>query len=81
MRNIYYTTRSDVNDMLRAGHEKLEHFPGYQSILSDDWEPHRRSHGRLAACRDYQTARETLESGGYGGIFTKILLRVLKSDD
>ncbi len=81
MRSIHHTTRSDVNDMLRAGHEKLEHFPSYQSILSDDWKPDRCSHVCLAACRDHQTARETLESGEYGGIFTKKLLRILKSDD
>ncbi|PBK72044.1 hypothetical protein ARMSODRAFT_1016043 [Armillaria solidipes] len=81
MRGMHHTTHSDVNDMLRAGHERLEHFPGYQSILSDDWKPDRSSHVCLTACRDHQTARETLESGQYGGIFTKTLLRVLKSED
>ncbi len=81
MRSIHHTTRSDVNNMLRAGHERLEQCPGYQSILSDDWTPDRRSHGGLAACRDYQTARETLESEEYDGISTKMFLRVLKSDD
>ncbi len=81
MRSIHHTTRSDVNDMLRAGHERLEHFPGYQSILSHAWKPDRSSHVCMAACQDYQTARETLESGEYGGIFTKLLLCVLKSDD
>ncbi|KAK0435881.1 hypothetical protein EV421DRAFT_1716425, partial [Armillaria borealis] len=35
MRSIQHTTRSDVNDMLPAGHERLEHIPDYQSILSD----------------------------------------------
>ncbi|KAK0191753.1 hypothetical protein F5146DRAFT_1001525 [Armillaria mellea] len=81
MRSIHHFTHSDVSDMLRPGHEKLEHFPGYQSISSEDWKPDRRSHLSLAACRDYQTARETLEGGGYDGIFTKILLRVWNPDD
>ncbi len=81
MRSIHHTTCSDVTDMLRAGHERPQHFHDYESILSDNRKLDRHSHVRLAACRDYRTARETLESGEYSGIFTKILLRVLKSDD
>ncbi|SJL04296.1 uncharacterized protein ARMOST_07657 [Armillaria ostoyae] len=80
MRSVHPTTYSDVNDMLRAADERLKHFPGYRSILSEDWQPDMSSHVVLAACRDYQTAKETWGKEGFGGVFTTTLVRVLKSD-
>ncbi|PBK91149.1 hypothetical protein ARMGADRAFT_1166538 [Armillaria gallica] len=80
MRSVHPTTYSDVNDMLRAADERLKHFPGYRSILSEDWRPDMSSHVVLAACRDYQTAKETWGKEEFGGVFTTTLVRLLKSD-
>ncbi|KAK0435907.1 hypothetical protein EV421DRAFT_1834180 [Armillaria borealis] len=70
------THRSNVNDMLRAADERL---PRYRSVLSKNWEPDMGSHVILAACRDYQYAKETLGKEGYGGVFTRTLVSVLMS--
>ncbi|PBK72055.1 hypothetical protein ARMSODRAFT_972748 [Armillaria solidipes] len=72
------THRSSVNDMLRAADERL---PRYRSVLSKNWEPDMGSHVILAACRDYQYAKETLGKDGYGGVFTRTLVSVLMSGD
>ncbi|KAK0433300.1 caspase domain-containing protein [Desarmillaria tabescens] len=72
------TLRSNVDDMLRAADEILPH---HRSVLSKNWFPDMSSHVVLAACRDYQYAKETLEKDGYGGVFTKTLVSVLKSNN
>ncbi len=77
--SVHPTTYSDANDMLRAGDERLKHFPGYCSILSEDWQPDISSHVVIAACQDYQVAKETLGKQGFGGVFTTTLVRVLRS--
>ncbi|PBL01552.1 hypothetical protein ARMGADRAFT_220429 [Armillaria gallica] len=68
------TSHSDVDDMLRAAHTRLRHLPRYRSVLSPDWQPDMSSHVLVAACQDYQTARE---SGG--GEFTWSLVDALTS--
>ncbi|KAK0490213.1 peptidase C14, caspase domain-containing protein [Armillaria novae-zelandiae] len=73
------TFHSDVKDMLRTADERLKDLPHYRSVLSKDWEADMSSYIVLAACRDYQSARETLGKEGYSGIFTKTLVEVLKS--
>lgn len=73
------TFHSDVNDMLHAADERLKDLPCYQSVLSKDWEPDMGSYIVLAACRDYQYAKETTGKDGYSGIFTKTLVDVLRS--
>ncbi|KAK0490208.1 caspase domain-containing protein [Armillaria novae-zelandiae] len=70
------THRSDSNDMLRATDERL---PRSRSVLSKFWEPDMSSHVIIAACRDYQYAKETLGKEGYGGVFTRTLVSVLMS--
>ncbi len=70
------THRSNVNDMLRAADERLPHF---RSVLSKNWGPDMGSHVILAACRDYQYAKESLGDEGYGGVFTRMLVSVLMS--
>ncbi|PBK72061.1 hypothetical protein ARMSODRAFT_1082575 [Armillaria solidipes] len=75
------TFHSDVNDMLRAADQRLRDLPCYRSVLSKDWEPDMGSYVVLAACRDYQYARETTGKEGYCGIFTKTLVDVLESGD
>ncbi|KAK0455687.1 caspase domain-containing protein [Desarmillaria tabescens] len=78
-RSVWPTYHSDVNDMLRAGHERLDHLPRYRSILSDDWRPDMSSHVTLTACQEGQVAKEMPGKKVYGGVFTKTLVRVLKS--
>ncbi|KAK0227190.1 hypothetical protein EDD85DRAFT_161753 [Armillaria nabsnona] len=68
----------NVNDMLRAADARL---PRHRSVLSKDWEPDMDSHVILAACRDYQYAKETLGKEGYGGVFTRTLVSVLMFGD
>ncbi|KAK0209635.1 hypothetical protein IW262DRAFT_1416396 [Armillaria fumosa] len=70
------THRSDINDMLRATDERLPHS---RSVLSKNWEPDMSSQVILAACRDYQYAKETFGKEGYGGVFTQTLFSVLMS--
>ncbi|SJL17249.1 uncharacterized protein ARMOST_20795 [Armillaria ostoyae] len=73
------TFHSDVNDMLHAADHRLKDLPCHRSVLSKDWEPDMGSYIVLAACRDYQYAKETTGNDGYSGIFTKTLVDVLKS--
>ncbi|KAK0241032.1 hypothetical protein EDD85DRAFT_387381 [Armillaria nabsnona] len=61
-----------------------EDYPGYRSILSKDWYPDMESHVALAACKEYEFAKEKKIPGeggavGYIGIFTDSLVRVLRS--
>ncbi|KAK0505518.1 caspase domain-containing protein [Armillaria luteobubalina] len=74
-----------LHDMLAAGENNILHYAGYRSILADDWLPDMNSHIVLAACRDYQYAKEKKVErpdgtpAGYIGIFTDSLVRVLRS--
>lgn len=77
--------RATVQDMLITGENNLMRYPGYRSILATDWLPDMDSHIALAACRDYQYAKEKevrREDGkvaGHIGIFTDSLVRALQS--
>ncbi len=72
------TFHSDVNDMLRAADRYLKHLPHYRSVLSKDWRRDTSSRVILAACQDYQYAKETAgKEGVYSGILTKTLVDVL----
>ncbi|PBL01554.1 hypothetical protein ARMGADRAFT_1071098 [Armillaria gallica] len=74
------TSHSDVNDMLRAAHTRLHHLPRYRSVLSPDWQADMSSHVTVAACQDYQTARESGGGGDRcGGEFTRRLVDALTS--
>ncbi|SJL17892.1 uncharacterized protein ARMOST_21459 [Armillaria ostoyae] len=77
-------TRATLQEMLVAGEKNLKRYPGYRSILGNDWLPDMDSHVVLAACTDYQYAKVKKvqrEDGtaGYIGIFTDSLVRVLRS--
>lgn len=77
-------TGAKLQDVLVAGENKLMNYPGYRSILSNDWYPDMDSHVVLAACKDYQYVKAKKvkqEDGteGYIGIFTESLVRVLRS--
>ncbi len=68
--------------MLRAGDESLKQYslPGTVSVLKGNWSPMKGSHVLLAACRDYQFAREVQrDDGTVCGIFTEALMSALRS--
>ncbi|KAK0441724.1 caspase domain-containing protein [Desarmillaria tabescens] len=77
---------ASVIDMLLAGEEDLRDLSGYRSILGEGWRPDMDSHVILAACRGGETAKSKLvrkEKKGtevWGGVFTKSLIKLLKSD-
>ncbi len=74
------TSHSNLNDMLRAAHTRLHHLPRYRSVLSQDWQADMSSHVTVAACQDYQTARESGGGGDRcGGEFTRSLVDALTS--
>ncbi len=76
------TFYSTVDDMLRAAHTRLQHLPRYRSVLSQNWQPDMSSHVTVAACQDYQTARESGGGGdGYDGEFTRSLVDALTSGE
>ncbi|PBL01573.1 hypothetical protein ARMGADRAFT_1158313 [Armillaria gallica] len=80
-RSMHGTCRSTVDDMLCAADGRLKSFPYYKSVLTQNWFPDMGSHVVLAACRDYQTAKEAGEGGRCGGIFTRRLVYVLTSGE
>ncbi|KAK0183540.1 caspase domain-containing protein [Armillaria mellea] len=65
--------------MLDAANETLSGCPDYHSVVSEDWWPDKSSHVTLAACTEYQFAKETQERGAYNGVFTRSLVRALRS--
>ncbi len=75
------TCRSTVDDMLCAADGRLKYFPCYKSVSSKNWLPDMGSHVVLAACREYQIARETYLGNECRGDFTRQLVRVLRSGD
>ncbi len=67
--------------MFNAADKNLGDLPGYQSISRADWYPNMDSHVVLAACREYEFAREVNGKDGYNGVFTQALISALKSAD
>ncbi len=65
--------------MLNAANETLSGYPDYQSVFSEDWRPDKSSHVTLAACREYQFAKETPLKGVCNGVFTRSLVHTLQS--
>ncbi len=62
----------------------MRDFPGYQSVLAEDWCPDMESHVVLAVCREYEFAKARQvprEDGmvGFNGIFTESLIGLLNS--
>ncbi|KAK0215154.1 caspase domain-containing protein [Armillaria fumosa] len=71
--------RASLRRMLHMADENLSRYPSYKSILASDWKPDMSSHVILAACKEYQTAREAEYETGYNGIFTRALVDSLRS--
>ncbi len=68
--------------MLRTRDKGLREYylPGTVSILAENWSPMKASHVLLAACREYQFAREVQKDDGtVNGIFTEALMSALRS--
>ncbi|PBK65035.1 hypothetical protein ARMSODRAFT_917952 [Armillaria solidipes] len=81
-RTLPQTTHATPQDMLLAGEKNLKDYPGYRSILSNNWYPDMDSYVILTACEDYQFAKEKRvegKDGGHIGVFTDSLVRVLQS--
>ncbi|PBL01668.1 hypothetical protein ARMGADRAFT_1158373 [Armillaria gallica] len=79
IRNTPPSHYTSLEDMLRTADERWKGLRGYQSVLSKDWRPDMDSHVILAACQSYQEAKEVQGNNEFGGVFSKELLRVLRS--
>ncbi len=66
--------------MLNAVDEAWRTFPGYNSLLAENWHPDMGCHIMLAACREYEYAKEVGSETGSNGLFTKSLIDALTSD-
>ncbi len=72
--------RISFKDMLDAVHKAWKRFPGYLSLWAEDWQPDLACHVLLAACREYEFAREMDSDTGYNSLFTKSLINALTSN-
>ncbi|PBK64094.1 hypothetical protein ARMSODRAFT_962578 [Armillaria solidipes] len=81
IRTIRPLPRASLKSMLDTAEEMMKSFAGYHSILAEDWCPDMTSHVVLAACKEYQFAREVKGKDGFNGFFTQALLRTLRSND
>ncbi|SJL01080.1 uncharacterized protein ARMOST_04396 [Armillaria ostoyae] len=81
IRSTALTYNASLKSMLHAADERWKDSPGYRSVLSKDWRPDMDSHVILAACQSNQTAQEVAGNNGFGGVFSKEFVRVLRSTD
>ncbi len=57
-----------------------KYWPGAPSVLAENWSPDMTSHVVLAACREFEFAREVRrDDGNVAGIFTDALVTALRS--
>ncbi|KAK0213816.1 caspase domain-containing protein [Armillaria fumosa] len=68
-----------LDAMLRAGMHKLKCISNRTSIMEKWWRPDMSSHVILAACQDYEFAKEFEVEGRYHGVFTHSLVKALRS--
>ncbi|KAK0243671.1 caspase domain-containing protein [Armillaria nabsnona] len=71
--------RGSFKDMLLAADDNLERFPRHQSVFAEDRRPDTESHVVLAACGEYEFAKEMPGDTGINGFFTKSLIGTLTS--
>ncbi len=81
VRAIMPLPSGSIQDMFNAADKNLGDLPGYESVSRADWDPNMDSHVVLAACKEYEFAREVKGKGGYSGVFTQALISALKSAD
>ncbi|KAK0213817.1 caspase domain-containing protein [Armillaria fumosa] len=79
-RTIPPLPRASLRRMLLAADESCGQYPSYQPVSARDWRPDMSSHVILAACKEYQTAREAKSEAGYNGVFTQGLIGTLRSE-
>lgn len=79
VRNLRPLPRGSFKDMLLAADDNLGRFPCHQSVFAEDWRPDTESHVVLAACGEYQFAKEMPGDMGFNGFFTKSLIGTLTS--
>ncbi|KAK0443315.1 hypothetical protein EV421DRAFT_2035572 [Armillaria borealis] len=72
---------TSIQDMLDAAHIRLRDLPGYRSVYEGDWHPDMDSHVVLAACREYENAKERKGPNGNSWVFTQALIHTLKHGD
>ncbi|KAK0472116.1 peptidase C14, caspase domain-containing protein, partial [Armillaria luteobubalina] len=65
--------------MLDSAKERMGDWHGYRDVWAEDWIPNMASHVVLAACKDYEFAKEWKDENGYSGVFTKALVNALKA--
>ncbi|PBK84594.1 hypothetical protein ARMGADRAFT_1067350 [Armillaria gallica] len=65
--------------MLNSAKDRMGDWHGYRDVWAEDWTPNMDSHVVLAACKDYEFAREWKDENGYSGVFTQALVKALKS--
>ncbi|KAK0460449.1 caspase domain-containing protein [Desarmillaria tabescens] len=78
-RTIPPLPRSSLRRMLHMVDENLDRYPSYESVLGANWRPDMSSHVILAACKEYQTAKEVESETVYNGVFTRALIDTLRS--
>ncbi len=66
----------NTTDMLQTADKRLRYLPGYKSVLAEDWFPNMDSHIILAACKEYEYAREMKCEDGYHGFLLRVSLRL-----
>ncbi|KAK0439132.1 caspase domain-containing protein [Armillaria borealis] len=79
-RTIPPLPRASLRRMLHAADESCGQYPSYQPVSARDWRPDMSSHVVLAACKEYQTAKEVESEAGYNGVFTQGLISTLRSE-
>ncbi|KAK0445210.1 hypothetical protein EV421DRAFT_2055117 [Armillaria borealis] len=82
LRIVVPLSRHTIEPMLEGAHQCLAAYPQYlarRSVAAYDWRPDRSSHVVLAACQEYQYAREAEDDAGIHGVFTKALMDALRS--
>ncbi|SJL12917.1 uncharacterized protein ARMOST_16350 [Armillaria ostoyae] len=82
LRIVASLSRHTIEPMLEDTHQRLAAYPQYlarRSVAAYDWRPDRSSHVVLAACEEYQYAREAEDDAGIHGVFTKALVDALRS--
>ncbi len=72
---------TSIRDMFDAAHIRLRDLLGYRSVYEGDWRPDMDSHVVLAACREYESAKERKGPNGNSGVFTQALIETLKHGD
>ncbi|KAK0458304.1 uncharacterized protein EV420DRAFT_1643174 [Desarmillaria tabescens] len=72
---------ASIKDMFDAADSRMRDLPGYRSISANDWLPNTECQVVLAACREYERAKEMKRINGYNGIFTQALVSALESGD